>query len=71
VPQSYYSDSPVSSPLGPISGSGEERVFRGGTWMSSDHDVRATSRHWVWNSFDHAPHYNQDLGFRCARGKSQ
>ena len=67
----YYLDSPASNPLGPASGSGEERVFRGGSWMSSDHDVRTTSRHWAWNSFGHVPHYSQDLGFRCARGISE
>ena len=62
----YYSDSPASNPLGPASGSGEERVFRGGSWMSNDHDLRAAARHWPWNSLGQVPHYGQDLGFRCA-----
>jgi formylglycine-generating enzyme required for sulfatase activity len=64
----YYSDSPASNPLGPASG--EERVFRGGSWMSNDQGVRTTSRHWVGNSAGHVPYYSQDLGFRCAGGKS-
>jgi formylglycine-generating enzyme required for sulfatase activity len=67
----YYSVSPASNPLGSASGSGEVRVFRGGSWMISDQGVRTTSRHWVRNSFGHVPHYSQDLGFRCARGISQ
>lgn len=66
----YYSDSPDSNPLGPDSGSGEERVLRGGSWMSSDHHVRTDARQWPWNSFGHVPHYNQDLGFRCVLGTS-
>jgi formylglycine-generating enzyme required for sulfatase activity len=66
----YYSDSPASNPLGPASGSGAERVFRGGSWMSSDQDVRTTSRQWVSYSSGEVPYYSQDLGFRCARGIS-
>ena len=66
----YYRHSPISNPLGPDSGSGEERVFRGGSWMSSDHHVRTAARHWPWNSFGHVPHYSQDLGFRCALNRS-
>src|SRR6185503_2331661 len=46
----YYLDSPASNPLGPDSGSGEQQVLRGGSWMSSDQGVHTTSRHWVWNS---------------------
>jgi len=68
--RTYYRDSPTSNPLGPDSGSGEERVFRGGSWMSSDYHVRTASRHWPWNSFGHVPHYGHDLGFRCAHGTS-
>ena len=67
----YYSDSPASNPLGPASGSGEERVFRGGSWMSNDQGLRTTSRHWIWNGFGHVPYYSQELGFRCASGISQ
>ncbi len=66
----YYSDSPASNPLGPVSGSDEERVFRGGSWMSNDQGVHTTSRHWVWDSSSRVPYYSQDLGFRCARGIS-
>jgi formylglycine-generating enzyme required for sulfatase activity len=62
----YYWDSPASNPLGPASG--EERVFRGGSWMSSDHDVRSASRHWDWKRLGPVPHYSQALGFRCALG---
>ena len=62
----YYSASPASNPFGPASG--EERVIRGGSWMSSDQGVRTTSRHRVGNSSGHVPYYSQDLGFRCARG---
>lgn len=64
----YYWDSPASNPLGPASG--EERVFRGGSWMSSDHGVRSAARHWPWKSFGHVPHYSQDLGFRCVLMRS-
>ncbi|MDQ3005524.1 MAG: SUMF1/EgtB/PvdO family nonheme iron enzyme, partial [Chloroflexota bacterium] len=66
----YYRDSPASNPLGSDSSSGEERAIRGGSWMSSDKDVRTASRHWDWNSFDYVPHYTQALGFRCALGTS-
>ena len=60
----YYWTSPISDPLGPPSG--EERVFRGGSWMSSEHDVRSVSRD--WDRLGHLPHYSQALGFRCALG---
>ena len=65
----YYWNSPASNPLGPDSG--EERVFRGGSWMSNDQGVRIPSRHWVGSSLVHVPYYSQDLGFRCARGISR
>ncbi|MEO7839059.1 MAG: SUMF1/EgtB/PvdO family nonheme iron enzyme [Anaerolineales bacterium] len=64
----YYWNSPASNPL--ASGSGEERAIRGGSWMSSDNEVRTASRHWDWNSFGYVPHYTQALGFRCALGTS-
>ena len=67
----YYSDSPASNPLGPASGAGEERVIRGGSWISNDQGVGTTSRHWVRNSSGNAPYYSHDLGFRCAHGISQ
>jgi formylglycine-generating enzyme required for sulfatase activity len=63
----YYSISPLSNPLGPASG--EDHAFRGGSWMSSDHDVRSAARHWSWNSLGSA-HYSEDLGFRCALRRS-
>ncbi len=66
----YYWGSPASNPLGPASGWGEQRAIRGGSWMSSDHDVRSASRYWDRNSFSYVPHYSQALGFRCALGKS-
>jgi formylglycine-generating enzyme required for sulfatase activity len=65
----YYENSPASNPSG--SASGEKSVVRGGSWMSSDHEVRSAARHWPWNRFGHVPHYSQDLGFRCARGISE
>ena len=60
----YYWDSHASNPLGPDAG--EERVFRGGSWMSNDHDVRSISRDWERRG--RSPHYSQALGFRCALG---
>lgn len=64
----YYSASPASNPLEPASG--EERFFRGGSWMSSSEGLRATFRHRAANSSGHVPYYSLDLGFRCARGIS-
>ena len=58
----YYWDSPASTPLGPASG--DERVFRGGSWMSSERDVRTTRRLWDSNGL------GQAIGFRCALGIS-
>ena len=52
------------------SGSDEERIFRGGSWMSSDRDVRSASRHWDWKLPGHVPQYSQAIGFRCALGTS-
>ncbi len=40
--ESYYRDSPTRDPTGPTTGI--ERVVRGGTWLSSPHDLRASSR---------------------------
>ena len=68
--ETYYQNSPTSNPLGPDSGSGENRVLRGGSWISVDNDVRSTSRNWPWNSFGRGPHASVEIGFRCARGIS-
>ena len=62
--QTYYASSLTSNPLGPVSG--EERVLRGGSWMSSDDDVRSASRHWNWKLLGSLPQYSQAIGFRCA-----
>jgi formylglycine-generating enzyme required for sulfatase activity len=66
--RTYYSDSPGSNPLGPTSG--EERVFRGGSWMSADQDVRSASRHWDRNRLGQVQQYSQAIGFRCALATS-
>jgi formylglycine-generating enzyme required for sulfatase activity len=55
----YYRTSADTNPLGPITG--EFKVIRGGSWLSSQEDVRTSSR----TSFD--PQVSRaNLGFRCA-----
>jgi formylglycine-generating enzyme required for sulfatase activity len=54
-----YRTSADTNPLGPMSG--EFKVIRGGSWLSSQEDVRTSSR----TSFD--PQVSRaNLGFRCA-----
>ena len=57
--QTYYKNSPTLNPLGPDAG--QTRVLRGGSWLNSGYDVRASNRN------DQAPtdFYNV-LGFRCS-----
>ncbi len=55
---SYASGRQVN-PTGP--GSGDCRVWRGGSWLSDDNFVRAAHR--LWSDPDGADHY---YGFRCA-----
>jgi formylglycine-generating enzyme required for sulfatase activity len=57
---SYYSVSPSTNPLGPVSGT--YRVLRGGSWGSDTYNVRSSSRD--YNSLD-AP--GSGVGFRVAR----
>jgi serine/threonine protein kinase/formylglycine-generating enzyme required for sulfatase activity len=57
--QGYYSQSPYRNPKGPESG--QERVVRGSSWITSEDTIRAAFRGHVTNRGDDA------LGFRCAR----
>jgi formylglycine-generating enzyme required for sulfatase activity len=56
----YYSVSPSTNPLGPVSGT--NRVFRGGSWQDSSFNVRSSSRNYSTpgNSLS-------SVGFRVAR----
>ena len=57
--ESYYLDSPLSNPLGPVSGEG--RVQRGGLWFSPPEQVYIFGRNWE------IPSVADDFtGFRCA-----
>ena len=59
--QDYYRSSPSVNPRGPATG--QERVLRGGSWLSED--VRAADR------YRFAPQSNNyTIGFRCARSGS-
>jgi formylglycine-generating enzyme required for sulfatase activity len=55
---SYYTSSPTMDPQGP--GEGSDRVQRGGSWISSPRNLRASNRHRVGQG-------DQDdvSGFRC------
>ena len=56
----YYSQSPENNPQGPVSG--QERVFRGGSWLDNVTGVCSAFRH------SYAPNeWNNNIGFRCAR----
>ena len=56
----FYADSPPSNPTGP--GSGDERVLRGGSWISYPFMLRTTYRG------HHIPETRHNYsGFRCAR----
>jgi formylglycine-generating enzyme required for sulfatase activity len=56
----YYSVSPSTNPLGPVSGS--VRVFRGGSWSDAADSVRSSYRN--VKSPDYA---GSNIGFRIAR----
>jgi formylglycine-generating enzyme required for sulfatase activity len=56
----YYAKSPVENPTGPNDGS--SKVLRGGSWSSTDINVRAPYR----SSNDPASQY-YNIGFRCGR----
>ena len=57
---SYYSVSPSTNPLGPVSGT--NRVLRGGSWYSGTGSVRSSYR------YSNAPDYSTtNVGFRVAR----
>jgi formylglycine-generating enzyme required for sulfatase activity len=56
----YYSVSPSTNPLGPVSGS--FRVFRGGSWYNGTYNVRSSDR------YVNTPDYTSFIiGFRVAR----
>jgi formylglycine-generating enzyme required for sulfatase activity len=60
----YYATSPGRNPPGPSSG--DNRVLRGGSWLSFRWDVRAASR------YHDVPDFSCDTyGFRCARSGSE
>lgn len=61
--ESYYANSPLSNPLGPISG--QARVLRGGSWADTDYGARSTERN--AQSPDLAIY---DVGFRCGLSTS-
>ncbi|MBU0479598.1 MAG: formylglycine-generating enzyme family protein [Proteobacteria bacterium] len=60
----YYAASPRTNPLG--SGSGSDRVFRGGAWNFKTKYLRATSRFWLTPDDRHF-----FLGFRLALPSAQ
>jgi len=62
--KNYYQYSPVIDPTGPSSGHG--RVFRGGSWFSSDDRCRSAFRY----GYDPKLRY-ANLGFRLVREVSQ
>jgi formylglycine-generating enzyme required for sulfatase activity len=57
---SYYSVSPSTNPLGPVSGS--DRVLRGGPWASNSNLVRSSYRAQATPGFT-----EKFIGFRVAR----
>jgi formylglycine-generating enzyme required for sulfatase activity len=56
----YYSVSPSTNPLGPVSGS--YRVFRGGSWYGNSGNVRSSYR-----GYDTPAYTYLNIGFRVAR----
>jgi formylglycine-generating enzyme required for sulfatase activity len=58
---SYYSVSPSTNPVGPVSGS--ERVLRGGSWSSSSGYVRSSYR----VNLGSPGYASYVIGFRVAR----
>lgn len=61
--ENYYGKSPSRNPKGPVSG--EDRVFRGGSWNLEPEYVRAADR------FGSIPINRVDRGFRCAQDVPQ
>ena len=57
----YYSVSPLTNPLGPVSG-GTRRVLRGGSWYTDSGDVRSSARSYLTPDFT-----NFSDGFRVVR----
>jgi len=57
----YYSVSPSTNPLGPVSGT--NRVFRGGSWLNNTYNVRSSYR----NSLATPGITFNLIGFRVAR----
>jgi formylglycine-generating enzyme required for sulfatase activity len=58
----YYSVSPSTNPLGPVSGT--DRMFRGGSWRDDTNYVRSASR------YSYAPSNSgsgANVGFRVVR----
>jgi formylglycine-generating enzyme required for sulfatase activity len=60
---SYYLSSPASNPQGPTSG--EEKVFRGGSWGYLPQFTRTTDR-----GCNHPWYAGPNIGFRCAADES-
>jgi serine/threonine protein kinase/formylglycine-generating enzyme required for sulfatase activity len=58
----YYQNSPLMDPRGPASGPGH--VIRGGGWLNTDRDVRASRRP---SPSDGVTPFDFSFGFRCAR----
>lgn len=59
----YYTDSPVSNPIGPASSNaeyGKGRVVRGGSWVDSGDVLRVTNRYRIRPAY-----YTSNLGIRC------
>ena len=58
----YYTSSPLTNPTGPTTGTGTDRVLRGGNWGSYSYSCRASSRNFYSSGF-----ISGILGVRVAR----